>query len=281
MSGVKCELYRFYNDDGSSKDWAIGYQMGSSSSSENKLVVFFGKTGKNLQVRSVLSWYGNPGMNQQREHEKRVDEQLKQGYDHVGSVSIDADTRDIQPLDEHKPEIVPSEPTLYWSNAIAFRGSHDGTQLQDIMFDAAENAGQILNFTKTEVFGSDDFYLTDNNGVKLEFGLQPMNGFNIHGTGTGEVKESGGANVFLLLLHVVKEMRKFNLIGISHLLFATPDNPDAIPVEEFRDLEKVFPLIGLDYKDPELRLLAEKLDLVEPRINFSAISDDSLANEFF
>lgn len=65
------------------------------------------------------------------------------------------------------------------------------------------------------------------------------------------------------------------------MLFATPDNPEAIHVEEYRDLEKVLPILGIDFKDPELRILAEKLDLVEPMINFAAISDDSLANEFF
>ena len=281
MSGVKCELYRFYNDDGSSKDWAIGYQMGSSSSSENQLVVFFGKTGKKLQVRSVLSWYGKPGMNQQRELERRVDEQMKQGYNHVDSVSIDANTREISAVDDNKPEIVPTEPTLYWSNAIAFRDSHDGIKLQNCIFGAAENAGQLLNFTKTEVVGSDDFSLTDSNGVKLDFAFQPMNGFNIHGMGTGEVKESYGSNVFLLLLYVVKAIRKLDVIQVSHLLFATPDNPEAIHVEEYRDLEKVLPILGIDFKDPELRILAEKLDLVEPMINFAAISDDSLANEFF
>ncbi|MEE4376779.1 MAG: hypothetical protein V2J55_04600 [Candidatus Competibacteraceae bacterium] len=103
---VVVSLYRFTKPDGSTKDWAIRHD-------EAGVEIYFGKTGKRLQMRTVpMERCGNnsPAL----EVERRVNEQRRQGYEFVGSCILDRHIRrDLVPVTDNPPAEEPQN-AWYW-----------------------------------------------------------------------------------------------------------------------------------------------------------------------
>jgi hypothetical protein len=105
------QLFRFTHPDGSSKDWAIRYDTAG-------VELYFGKTGKRLQVRTVpvtRCRNHSPAL----EAEQRMTEQRRQGYQPVGSYVLDRGNRRRltsvsadPPVDETPAEATPR--AWYW-----------------------------------------------------------------------------------------------------------------------------------------------------------------------
>jgi len=106
---VVVSLYRFTHPDGSTKDWAIRHD-------ETGVEIYFGKTGKRLQMRTVpvtRCRNNSPVL----EVERRVNEQRRQGYEFVGSCILDQHIRrDLVPVSNDPPAEQPPS-AWYWERA--------------------------------------------------------------------------------------------------------------------------------------------------------------------
>ena len=285
MNEVRCKFYRFQKPDGSTKDWAIGYYYADKINSAGSIAVYFGKTGNKLQSRMVRTFFGPPSIEIQADIDRRVNDQLKQGYQYLYDVVIDAQTREVNRLpdsEKSRESVIAQEETLYW----IMKPKGVSTDV-DLVRNGLNNILNRLTWTlnlqpKENVTGSDGFIVSSGTGFDLKSGrLSSSANITFDLRGGGEVRKMHGALPVLMLMFVAFQAKQRNLAESVDLNFTGQAGDDAFQVKSYRDLENVLPLIGKDISDPEIRSAAEMLELVEPQINFAAIEDLSLANEFF
>jgi hypothetical protein len=100
---ARFRLYRVHHVDGSSKDWAI-------RATEDGVVVRYGKTGRVSRLHEIPRASRTfRAATPQDEAERRIGEQLRQGYEYVGEVTFDA--RSLVRLESEAPRAR----HLHWS----------------------------------------------------------------------------------------------------------------------------------------------------------------------
>ncbi len=122
---VRCDLYRYRQPDGSSKDWLIG-------TTEEGVHVFFGKTGGNLrEIRVPPRACCNDSPLE--EAAKRAASQVTLGYELIGSAVVNLEDREILRVEEG------TSPPLHWETQQPLPVAEFETRLAEIAKALGEN----------------------------------------------------------------------------------------------------------------------------------------------
>jgi len=107
MSNIKeFTLYRYYNENGSSKDWAV------RDNKDGTFTAAWGKTGATFQLKTTDKT-GSPFV-----VDTKISEKLRKGYNLVSSIYIDLDTKEVtysKPVSDMNSVSSSDASKIHWS----------------------------------------------------------------------------------------------------------------------------------------------------------------------
>lgn len=242
-----CRLYRYRNPDGSTKDWAIGEFMGN-------ICVFFGKTGASRLRRHNIPPEKHVAT-AAKEIERRIDEQLRQGYEYVGEARVRLEARGGGALLGIEEDQRLKAGSLHWELATACTSAEARRAFQTIAADLGAAPHPAVS-----VEASEQGLEVAVTGQKWAFGFSPSPHGHVNessGRGGGSIPVQYGALPVLVVLAFGR------LVG-RRITFAN-DAGEHIDVKINGDLPWLAPSATMSQAD--VRALAIKLGLIAPSLS--------------
>jgi hypothetical protein len=231
------ELYRYRNQDGSSKDWAVCANADGSYTSR------WGKTGSKLQSKTFKN------MLPMQDH---IRSKTNKGYTYVGRVDID-DSGHVKTISSDSssattaaidPHPTQDDPLIYWR--IRINSSHD----TDIAVPFLQ--GQFTAFAQHILNAFPDCHWVQRN----------YNGRDFIKTGAGSLRVEDGIGSLLLLMATKKAASAGISVTLSH--------DDSVDISDQLKLEPQ----ALSFFDTDLesvRSIAETIGLLEKRLDLAMV----------
>lgn len=241
MTALAFDLFRFTNQDRSTKDWAIRDNGDGTYTSR------WGKTGTSLQSKTF-----NKNARSMNEH---INEKVSKGYKLIGQVMIGVDGKvkpKISPASSSQPigqDPNPTEdpPCLFWRLKIRQQDLSDTQAIGTFHVNVLAMSSAI-----TDCFGP---------SVWMKDFLHAM--VNGHLSNAGKLFKEQGVASLLLFMAMMKVAPKQVSIHLSH--------DDGVDISNKIKLEsKALSLFDTDLES--IRPVAESLGLLEKRLDLSALA---------